>query len=117
MGDSYRPRGRVGANAASGYGKQIVLVGVLDLDGHDIARGELFARADMNETVDLRRIAAGPPLGAAVIGLVDDDFEAPADLRFQLVCRNLFLLFHEAAVTLELHLFRNRSGEVVRRGA
>ena len=59
---------------------QIIGVGSVDLDRHDVAGAQRPPCRDMHGALDPRRIALAAPLRLARAALVDDDLEPPADL-------------------------------------
>src|ERR1700722_6924654 len=110
-----RPRAR---GASSRRPPQIVSVGALDLDGHDVARAQWAARRDMHGAVDLRGVALAAALGLARATLVDDGLEALADLGGELLCADRLGALHETLVAACFDLVRHRlSAEIVRRRA
>src|SRR5208282_2127399 len=97
-----RPRRALRAPPSSRRPPQIVGVGAVDPDRHDVAGAQRPAGRDVDGAVDLRRIALGAALRLRRAAFVDDDFEALADFRREFLRADRLDALHEALVPARL---------------
>src|SRR5271163_1009388 len=113
-----RPRCASRAPPSSRRPPQIVGVGAIDPDRHDVAGAQRPPGRDVDGAVDLRRVALGSAFRLNRAAFVDDDFEALADLGGEFLRADRLGALHEALVPA--HLDRVRHGlkaEIVGDGA
>src|SRR5262249_4539867 len=98
---------------------QVVFAGALDPHRRDLALPQRAAARDVDNAVDLRRVAAGAPLGrgrpgagrvrlaAGAVNLVDDHLLTRADPAPETSRGNRLLMPHEAMPPLLFHPLRH----------
>src|SRR5579883_1036883 len=97
---------------------EVIGVGALDFDRDDVARPQRAARGDMDDAVDLRRLALGAALAAFRAAGVDDRLDAPADLGGEALGADRLLARHETLPARLLLFVRDlRQAEIVGGGA
>src|SRR6516165_9178568 len=104
---------------------QVVFVGAFDAHRRDLAPAQRAAACDVDNAVDLRRVAARAPLGhgragahrirlaAGAVSLVDDHLLTRADSAPEASRGDRLLMPHEAMPALLLHRVGDRGGKLV----